>query len=107
MVNDLLPNGYTYVSSTVSVGTYNNATGVWTIGNLTAGTNATLTITVKVNATGNYANTATMARNQPDPNLSNNTSTSTPTPVNVILANDDTAAPINGYNGGTAFHGMC
>ncbi|WP_284653683.1 T9SS type A sorting domain-containing protein [Flavobacterium terrisoli] len=100
-VTDVLPNGYTYVSSTVSTGTYNNGTGVWTIGNLNAGSNATLTITATVRATGSYANTATITGNQPDPNPGNNTSTSTPTPINVIIANDDVSAPINGYTGGT------
>jgi hypothetical protein len=103
VINDILPSGYNYVSSTVSTGIYNNVTGVWTIGNLNAGTNATLTITATVNATGSYANTATITGNQPDPNPNNNTSTSTPTPVNIITANDDVSAPINGYIGGTAF----
>jgi hypothetical protein len=103
VVNDLLPSGYTYVSSTVSTGTYNNVTGVWTIGNLNNGTNAALTITATVKATGNYANTATITGNQPDPNPNNNTSTTTPTPVNIIIANDDVGVPTNGYPGGSAF----
>jgi uncharacterized repeat protein (TIGR01451 family) len=81
VVNDVLPTGYTYVSSTVTTGSYNNVTGVWTIGNLNANANATLTITATVKATGNYANTATITGSQPDPNLNNNTATSTPIPV--------------------------
>jgi hypothetical protein len=103
VVTDLLPSGYTYVTSTVSTGAYNNASGVWTIGNLLNGTSATLTITATVKATGSYANTAVITGNQPDPNPGNNTSTSTPTPVSVIIANDDTAPPTNGFSGGTAF----
>ncbi|MEW5675624.1 T9SS type A sorting domain-containing protein [Flavobacterium enshiense] len=103
VVNDLLPSGYTYVSSTVSTGSFNNSTGVWNIGNLNSGANVTLTITVIVNATGNYVNTATIVGNQPDPNPNNNTSTSTTTPVNVIIANDDTGTSVNGYAGGTSF----
>jgi hypothetical protein len=42
---------------------------------------ATLTITATVNATGSYANTATIAANEADPASLNNTSTSTPVPV--------------------------
>jgi len=98
-VNDVLPSGYNYMSSTVTTGAYNNATGVWAIGNLNAGANATLTITATVKITGNYANTATITGNQPDPNLNNNTSTSTPTPVNVIIAQDDTISGGNGTTG--------
>ncbi|MES2747767.1 MAG: T9SS type A sorting domain-containing protein [Bacteroidota bacterium] len=103
VVNDVLPSGYTFVSATASTGAYNSAIGIWAIGNLNSGANATLTITATVRATGNYANTATITGNQPDPNLGNNTSTSTPTPVNVIIANDDTGNSTNGYTGGTAF----
>ncbi|MFE3849488.1 DUF11 domain-containing protein, partial [Flavobacterium sp. LB3P45] len=106
VVNDLLPSGYTYVSSTVTTGSYNNATGVWTINSLNNGANASLTITATVNAVGNYANTATVTGNQPDPNLSNNTSTASTTPVNVIIANDDTGSPINGFTGGAAFNNV-
>ncbi|MCG2611730.1 PKD domain-containing protein, partial [Flavobacterium sp. SM15] len=100
VVNDVLPSGYTYVSSVPSVGSFNSGTGVWTIGNLANGASATLTITATVNATGNYSNTAVITGNQNDPNPSNNTSTVTPTPVNVIVANDDTYSNISCINSG-------
>jgi tetrahydromethanopterin S-methyltransferase subunit C len=49
-----------FVSNTVqSTGTYTSGTGVWSIGTLSNGASATLTITATVNATGSYANTAT------------------------------------------------
>lgn len=80
-VTDVLPVGYTFISSTASAGTFNTTTGIWTIGNLANGTNETLIITAKVNATGPYANTATITGNEPDPVLTNNTSTVTPLPV--------------------------
>jgi gliding motility-associated-like protein len=90
VINDVLPAGYTFVSSTPSVGTYNSGTGVWTIGNLANGATATLDIVVTVNATGSYANTATISGNETDPTPGNNTSTSTPVPVNnAPTANDD------------------
>ena len=79
-VSDLLPSGYTLVSSNTATGTYNTATGVWTIGNLALSSVATLTITAKVNATGTYANTATVTASETDPDTSDNTSTVTPNP---------------------------
>jgi len=71
-VNDLLPNGYTYVSHTSSTGTYVPGTGVWTIGNLNDQANATLTVTANVNASGNYMNTATISGDLGDPASINN-----------------------------------
>src|SRR5690606_24339341 len=80
-VNDVLPNGYTFISSVPSVGAYNPSTGVWTIGDLVNGNNATLQITAKVLATGSYTNTATIAGVETDPVPANNTSTVVVTPV--------------------------
>lgn len=98
-VTDLLPVGYTFVSSTVTSGTFNNANGLWTVGNLASGTSTTLTITAKVNAVGPYANTASITGNEPDPDLNNNTSTVTPLPttgaVNVSIEKTATNASIN------------
>jgi hypothetical protein len=50
------------------------------VGTLSNGASATL-ITATVNATGSYANTATIAANETDPASLNNTSTSTQVPV--------------------------
>ncbi len=47
-VTDMLPSGLIYVSNSASQGTYNNTTGIWTVGNLSNNAYATLTITVKV-----------------------------------------------------------
>jgi len=44
-----LPAAVTYVSSSASQGSYNNATGLWTVGTVAVGTPLTLTITVTVN----------------------------------------------------------
>ncbi len=43
-----LPAGVTYVSDVVTKGSYDDGTGVWTIGSLATGASATLTITVEV-----------------------------------------------------------
>ena len=72
------------------MGTYDNGTGVWNIGNLNNATSATLSIVVTVNASGSYANTATISGTENDPTPGNNTSTSTPVPVNLSpVANND------------------
>ncbi|MDI6050572.1 hypothetical protein QLS31_12090, partial [Flavobacterium sp. XS2P24] len=94
-VNDLLPSGYTYVSSTTATGTYTSGTGVWAIGSLANGASATLSIVATVNATGSYANTATIAANETDPTPANNTSTSTPTPVVATQSNVSVAKTVN------------
>lgn len=80
-VRDLLPSGYTYVSSTVSNGTYANGTGLWNIGTIANGASAVLTVTASVNATGNYTNVAeVISANETDVNS---------TPNNNVLAEDD------------------
>ncbi|WP_199138929.1 DUF7507 domain-containing protein [Pedobacter sp. ASV12] len=85
-VNDLLPSGYTYVSSNPAPGTsYNPTTGLWSIGAMNPGQQLTLTISAIVKSTGNYTNTATISGPQADPVLSNNTSSVTPTPVSITL----------------------
>ena len=74
-VNDVLPSGLQYQSSNASVGTYDPNTGVWDIGVLNTGTDATLTITVKVTQSGTLTNTATLDTSQLSPadtNDSNN-----------------------------------
>ncbi|MFB9063493.1 hypothetical protein ACFFUQ_05615, partial [Flavobacterium branchiarum] len=85
-VNDLLPSGYTFVSATPSAGTYNSGTGVWSLNDINANTNATLTITATVNPTGNYTNTATINADQNDPTPDNNMASVTPTPINVQIS---------------------
>lgn len=47
-VNDLLPTGLVYVSDN-SGSVYSHQTGVWTVGDLAAGTSKTIKITAKVN----------------------------------------------------------
>jgi uncharacterized repeat protein (TIGR01451 family) len=47
-VTDALPVGVTYVSSSASQGSYDNSTGIWTVGNLDNKASAKLTITADV-----------------------------------------------------------
>ena len=66
-----MPAGITFVSSSVTAGTYNSATGLFTIPTLNAGTSATLTLTgtVDVGEGGNTITNVTTAAmgDQPDP----------------------------------------
>ncbi|GHB67270.1 beta strand repeat-containing protein [Persicitalea jodogahamensis] len=58
-VTDQLPSGYTFVSDDgATASTYNEITGLWTIGTILAGNSATLAITAQVNPTGVYLNYA-------------------------------------------------
>jgi uncharacterized repeat protein (TIGR01451 family) len=84
-VTDGLPAGLAYVSSTPSAGTsFNSGTGVWTVGAVASGANATLQIVAKVTASGTITNTAQVtAANEPDPDS---------TPNNNNAAEDDQAS---------------
>ena len=70
-LTDSLPAGITFVSSSVTQGSYNSATGLFTIGTLNAGSTATLTLTgtVDVGQGGNTITNVTTAAmgDQPDP----------------------------------------
>src|SRR5665647_2685659 len=102
IVTDILQNGYTYVSSTTTRGTYVPSTGVWTIGTLNNGASETFTITAKVNPTGNYVNTATITGNELDRNLVNNDSSTETFPLDVadlsIVKTVDNPNPIVGQS---------
>jgi uncharacterized repeat protein (TIGR01451 family) len=80
-VNDVLPAGLTFVSSTPSQGSYNSGTGVWTVGSINSAANATLQIVATVATTGTKANTAEVAASsQFDPDS---------TPGNAVAGEDD------------------
>ncbi|MBN9295973.1 MAG: tandem-95 repeat protein [Filimonas sp.] len=93
-VDDLLKSGYAYVSYTATAGSYVSSTGKWNIGNLAKNGTATLTITAKVNKSGDYSNKADVTGNEADRNTANNTSTVTTVPVPVAdLAVTKTVTP--------------
>ncbi|WP_051947236.1 gliding motility-associated C-terminal domain-containing protein [Muricauda sp. MAR_2010_75] len=70
MVEDVLPSGYAYVSDD-SGGFYDVNSGLWNVGNLTAGSNAVLNMVVQVNASGDYLNRAELVNSViPDPDSS-------------------------------------
>ncbi len=83
-VRDALPSGLTFISATPSRGTYNSATGVWTVGSLSIDGAAVLTVTVRANADGVIVNSAQVtAANEPDIDS---------TPGNNVAAEDDQAS---------------
>jgi len=93
-VTDLLPSGYTFISSAPSPGTsYSGSTGLWNIGSLGANASATLVITAKVNASGSYTNTATITGSQTDSDASNDVSSVSTTPITAISLTSATTPP--------------
>jgi len=71
-VTDKLPTGLKFVSATGS-GTYNAATGVWTVGNLANGADATLKIVAQVTiSNGKATNIAVINETNYDQNNTNN-----------------------------------
>ena len=70
-VDDILPAGAKYVSSTPT-GEYNSTTGVWTIGSLTKGSTKTLLIQVILNKIGTVVNTAEISGTNEDPTKKDN-----------------------------------
>lgn len=68
VVNDKLPSGLVYLSSTPSQGTYNDTTGDWTIGSVPTDTSVTLDIRAEVRSVTEIRNSAQVSRSdQPDP----------------------------------------
>ncbi len=76
-----VPAGLTVVGGGTNEGTYDLATGTWTIGSQLSGQRAHLDLRVTVNPTGPVGLIATItASSQPDPNLANNIAA--PAPLN-------------------------
>ena len=72
-IADALPAGLSFVSATPSQGSYDTATGIWTVGALDGPAQATLTLVARVDQPGALVNNASMAsQDQIDPNPLNN-----------------------------------
>ncbi|SHE57840.1 conserved repeat domain-containing protein/Por secretion system C-terminal sorting domain-containing protein [Psychroflexus salarius] len=69
----LLPDGYSFVSASPSVGSYDSGTDLWTLGDLDFGDTETLEVVATVNATGDYVYSATIDGDLRDPDETNNT----------------------------------
>ncbi|MBU2019515.1 MAG: gliding motility-associated C-terminal domain-containing protein, partial [Bacteroidetes bacterium] len=71
-VNEILQNGFEFLSYRSTSGTYDEITGVWTIGNMISAATDTLNIQVKILAGGNYENKVNIYANETDDNMANN-----------------------------------
>lgn len=58
IVNDDLPAGMTFVSAVTTQGTYDQGTGLWTVGTVNSGADATLTLAATVSTSDPQINTA-------------------------------------------------
>jgi len=94
VATDAIPTDLTFISSNASVGAY--AAPTWTIGTLTNGSIATLTINAKVTSStfaGNLVNTATVTSTTADPSTANNAASVTTAIATLVspTAKDDNA----------------
>ena len=98
-VSDPLPDGVTFDSQEASQGSYNDLSGVWTIGSLVDGADATLTVFVTVDSDtlGSVSNTAEVIGGQYDPFNSNNTATivtTVETEADLTITKSDDPEPV-------------
>ncbi len=78
-VNDLLPNGYDFISADATRGNYDPETGVWTIGSIEKVHDfVKLKVKARVKSSGNYTNTAKISGKEEDPDPTNNEDEVTP-----------------------------
>jgi uncharacterized repeat protein (TIGR01451 family) len=81
-VTDMLPAGLAFVAAMPTAGTYDSATGVWTVGTVTTTSPQFLAIQARVVSGTPQTNTATIsAVDQFDPDPSNNTASAPETPA--------------------------
>lgn len=84
-VTDMLPEGYTYISSTATVGSMDPSTGIWTIGALDNGVSGVLAVTATANTAGNYLYTVTISGNEVDVHMINNISSAETDPTDFFI----------------------
>lgn len=90
VVSDVIPSGLTYNSYTASQGTYNSTTGIWNIGILLNGANATLKLYVTPTSTvdgKSVTNVATKtAQNEYDPTTPDTANVTVKIPFTITIA---------------------
>jgi uncharacterized repeat protein (TIGR01451 family) len=97
-VKDDLPYGLTYVpaSSSATLGSYSVTTGIWTVGTLTNGSDATLTLVAKVAIGGQKVNEAGIwSSYDQDPISTNNNASVKVTPLSSGLADLSITKKVN------------
>ncbi|MFC4872819.1 hypothetical protein [Negadavirga shengliensis] len=73
IVEEYLPEGYSYINHSASAGTYEPLLGIWDVGDLNYGVTQTLTLTAKVTTAGDYINSVRISGAIADPIDENNT----------------------------------
>jgi uncharacterized repeat protein (TIGR01451 family) len=93
-VKDLMPSGVLYQTYATAFGTYDNTTGIWTIGNIPVGQSVTLLIAVKAQIQGTFFNRAEIFTcNETDVDSKpGNTFTTNTSPSNPLLEDDNATA---------------
>ena len=92
-LRDSLPTGLTFVAAAPGQGTYDPATGIWTVGGLANGSSAVLTVSALVVSPNPSTNTATIIHaDQADPNPGNNAAPAVVTPQQADLVLDKTVS---------------
>ncbi|WP_232559802.1 SdrD B-like domain-containing protein [Spirosoma oryzicola] len=113
-VQQLLPSALTFAGATPA-DSYNQSTGIWTIGTLTAGSSRTLYLEATINSTASTRTTATISGSNNDPNYRQNDTSSVGIPTNqcgiqaptivgavpVICTGDVTTLQASGCGSGT------
>jgi uncharacterized repeat protein (TIGR01451 family) len=85
-LQDILPAQVSFQSSNATQGTYDPATGTWTVGTVAVGVTQTLTVTALVVLPHPQANTASISHaDQSDPNPENNSDTASINPQQADL----------------------
>ncbi|AWG24164.1 gliding motility-associated C-terminal domain-containing protein [Flavobacterium kingsejongi] len=88
VINETLPDGYTFVQAFTTGGSYNPLTGLWTIAQLEGGETLTLKVTAIVKGSGDYLNVAYLESSFPeDPNPDNNRDEATITVSGIVIYN--------------------
>jgi len=87
-IEESLPSGYTYVSHHTTKGTYDGYSN-WIISSLSNGASALLYVTVTVNETGNYLNTASVISiDQNDSDTTDDSDSADTTPICLSVYNE-------------------
>lgn len=84
VVDDQLPPGLLYLTSSATQGTYHSETGTWDIGTLSPNTKVTLTLEARVNTTETVTNTATVTSDACDYASFNNTASTVIRPTYLV-----------------------
>ncbi|KAB1157179.1 DUF11 domain-containing protein [Tenacibaculum aiptasiae] len=88
-IEEVLPDGYEFVSYTASSGTYDDIIGLWQIPTLNPNETIKLYLTVKVKSSGDYLNIVNVSNlDQFDSDSSNNSSSASVTPICLTVFNE-------------------